>query len=125
MAGAPGAAQLGPDATVDSFLVAAEQLLAPVDAFFEKVFVMTDDEAVRRNRLALLRCEPSAVALSWGLGFRLSVRFMALKPCQVTAEAVVAGTTGWTPQVSGALRYKRGLAHMASTPGLRTLTPTL
>lgn len=49
-------AQLKDGPSVDSFLAAAEQLLVPVDAFFEKVFVMTEDEAVRRNRLALLRC---------------------------------------------------------------------
>jgi glycyl-tRNA synthetase beta chain len=29
-------------------------LREPVDRFFDKVMVMTDDEAVRRNRLALL-----------------------------------------------------------------------
>ena len=34
---------------------AVSGLSAPIDAFFDKVFVMTDDEAVRRNRLALLR----------------------------------------------------------------------
>lgn len=40
---------------VPEFLEAAAGLVAPIDAFFEKVFVMTEDEAVRRNRLALLR----------------------------------------------------------------------
>jgi glycyl-tRNA synthetase beta chain len=30
-------------------------LKAPVDAFFDKVMVMTDNEALRRNRLALLQ----------------------------------------------------------------------
>ena len=44
--------------SIDDFLVAAEQLLDPVDAFFENVFVMTDDLAVRQNRLALLRYAP-------------------------------------------------------------------
>ena len=29
--------------------------MAPVDAYFEQVFVMCDDEAVRQSRLALLR----------------------------------------------------------------------
>ena len=47
--------QLSPTSSVPAFLTAAEQLLEPVDAFFDKVFVMTEDEAVRRNRLALLR----------------------------------------------------------------------
>jgi glycyl-tRNA synthetase beta chain len=30
-------------------------LKAPVDAFFDKVMVMVDDEKLRRSRLALLR----------------------------------------------------------------------
>ena len=30
-------------------------LVEPTDAFFDKVFVMCDDEGMRRNRLALLR----------------------------------------------------------------------
>lgn len=45
--------------SVDGFLTAAEQLLVPVDAFFENVFVMNEDLAVRQNRLALLRYAPS------------------------------------------------------------------
>lgn len=40
------------------------QLRAPVDEFFDKVMVMTDDAALRRNRLALLK--------------RLSDRFLAV-----------------------------------------------
>jgi glycyl-tRNA synthetase len=40
---------------VDEFLAAAGGLVAPIDAFFDKVFVMCEDEGVRRNRLALLR----------------------------------------------------------------------
>ena len=39
-------------------------LKAPVDAFFDKVMVMADDAALRRNRLALLK--------------RLSDRFLAV-----------------------------------------------
>ncbi|MEZ4288068.1 MAG: DALR anticodon-binding domain-containing protein [Polyangiales bacterium] len=35
--------------------IVARQLKAPIDRFFEDVFVMSDDEAVRKNRLALLR----------------------------------------------------------------------
>jgi glycyl-tRNA synthetase len=50
-AGKLGAAGQG----VDEFLGAAGGLVAPIDAFFEKVFVMCEDEGVRRNRLALLR----------------------------------------------------------------------
>lgn len=30
-------------------------LVEPMDAFFDKVFVMCEDEGVRQNRLALLR----------------------------------------------------------------------
>lgn len=37
------------------FLEITARLVGPIDAFFEKVFVMCDDEGVRRNRLALLR----------------------------------------------------------------------
>ena len=40
---------------VEDWLVAVSGLAGPIDAFFEKVFVMVDDEGVRRNRLALLR----------------------------------------------------------------------
>jgi glycyl-tRNA synthetase len=40
---------------VDEFLEAAQALAAPLDTYFEKVFVMCEDEAVRRNRLAFLR----------------------------------------------------------------------
>ncbi|GBF89751.1 hypothetical protein Rsub_02921 [Raphidocelis subcapitata] len=40
---------------VPEWLAAVSGLAGPIDAFFEGVFVMTDDEAVRRNRLALLR----------------------------------------------------------------------
>jgi glycyl-tRNA synthetase len=32
-----------------------QPLVAPIDAFFDKVFVMCEDEKVRNNRLALLR----------------------------------------------------------------------
>jgi glycyl-tRNA synthetase len=45
----------GRGGSVDAWLDAVQGLVAPIDGFFEKVFVMTDDEAVRRNRLALLR----------------------------------------------------------------------
>jgi len=36
-------------------LAAARALKAPVDAFFERVLVMTDDRRVRDNRVRLLR----------------------------------------------------------------------
>ncbi|WIA13728.1 hypothetical protein OEZ85_007280 [Tetradesmus obliquus] len=40
---------------VAGWLAAVQALVAPIDAFFEKVFVMCEDEKVRANRLALLR----------------------------------------------------------------------
>ncbi|PSC72381.1 Glycine-tRNA ligase chloroplastic mitochondrial [Micractinium conductrix] len=49
------AAQITPGMSVPAFLAAAEPLIAPLDSYFDKVFVMCEDEAVRRNRLALLR----------------------------------------------------------------------
>ncbi|EFN58140.1 hypothetical protein CHLNCDRAFT_141905 [Chlorella variabilis] len=49
------AAQVTPDMPVPAFLAAAEPLIAPLDAFFDKVFVMCEEQAVRQNRLALLR----------------------------------------------------------------------
>ncbi|KAG1677161.1 hypothetical protein FOA52_000967 [Chlamydomonas sp. UWO 241] len=47
--------RVAPGMAVPDFLDACEALCAPIDAFFDKVFVMCDDEAVRANRLALLR----------------------------------------------------------------------
>jgi glycyl-tRNA synthetase len=47
------AAQVSSDMDVPAFLVATEQLIAPLDAFFDKVFVMCEDE-VRRGAA---RCE--------------------------------------------------------------------
>ena len=38
------------------------ELKTPVDDFFESVLVMDKDEAVRRNRLALLGCINSTFA---------------------------------------------------------------
>jgi glycyl-tRNA synthetase len=40
---------------VAGWLAAVQGLVGPIDAFFEKVFVMCEDEKVRANRLALLR----------------------------------------------------------------------
>ncbi len=36
-------------------LQVSEALVEPLDAYFDKVFVMCDGETVRQNRLALLR----------------------------------------------------------------------
>lgn len=40
---------------VEGWLAAVQELVAPIDAFFDKVYVMCSDEKVRNNRLALLR----------------------------------------------------------------------
>ena len=41
--------------SIQEFLRIAEELIIPLDAYFEKVFVMCDNESLRRGRLALLR----------------------------------------------------------------------
>lgn len=47
--------QQGSRHSVQEWLAAVQPLVAPIDAFFDKVFVMCEDEKVRTNRLALLR----------------------------------------------------------------------
>ncbi|MCP1365616.1 DALR anticodon-binding domain-containing protein, partial [Halomonas sp. BBD48] len=47
-------APLFAEARYSEALDALAALREPVDTFFDKVMVMADDEAVRRNRLALL-----------------------------------------------------------------------
>ena len=42
--------------SVADFLHVAETLVGPINAFFDNVFVMTEDAGVRINRQALLRC---------------------------------------------------------------------
>ena len=49
------AARVAPGMAVGDFLAAAEGLVSPLDAYFDKVFVMCEDEGLRRSRLALLR----------------------------------------------------------------------
>ncbi len=41
--------------SISDFLAVTEELVEPVDAYFDKVFVMSDDQQVKRSRLALLR----------------------------------------------------------------------
>lgn len=48
-------AALSPNMGLREFLEAVAPLAESVDAFFDKVFVMAEDEAIRTNRLALLR----------------------------------------------------------------------
>ncbi|GAB4813228.1 hypothetical protein N2152v2_000274 [Parachlorella kessleri] len=47
--------EVSPGMSVHAFLEATEGLTQPLDAYFEKVFVMCDDAEVRQSRLALLR----------------------------------------------------------------------
>lgn len=41
--------------SIPDFLTATAEIVEPVDAYFDKVFVMTDDQQVKLSRLALLR----------------------------------------------------------------------
>jgi len=52
---AKAAAAITPGMALPAFLAACAPLASPIDAYFEKVFVMAEDEGVRANRLALLR----------------------------------------------------------------------
>jgi glycyl-tRNA synthetase len=44
----------GQPSTVDEFLTAVVALIPAINAFFDKVLVMAEDERVRNNRLALV-----------------------------------------------------------------------
>ncbi|OVA10589.1 Glycine-tRNA ligase [Macleaya cordata] len=48
-------AKIHPGVEVDDFVETSSQLLQPLEDFFNHVFVMADDERVRKNRLALLK----------------------------------------------------------------------
>ncbi len=45
---------LGPDRDVDGVMNALRQLTDPINTFFDQVLIMADDQALRRNRLALV-----------------------------------------------------------------------
>ena len=45
---------LGPDREVDAVMTALQKLVEPINTFFDQVLVMAEDEALRRNRLALV-----------------------------------------------------------------------
>ncbi|XP_017226569.1 glycine--tRNA ligase, chloroplastic/mitochondrial 2 isoform X1 [Daucus carota subsp. sativus] len=47
--------KIHPGIEVDEFFENSSQLLQPLEDFFEHVFVMVDDEKLRKNRLALLQ----------------------------------------------------------------------
>ncbi|EEF50248.1 glycine--tRNA ligase, chloroplastic/mitochondrial 2 isoform X2 [Ricinus communis] len=44
-----------PDIEVDEFVEVSSELLQPLEDFFNNVFVMVEDERIRKNRLALLK----------------------------------------------------------------------
>jgi len=48
-------AQVSPPSTVDELLIAFQPMIEPINIFFDKVLVMTEDKALRENRLALLQ----------------------------------------------------------------------
>lgn len=65
MAGRPEVyLQVNKGMSIQEFLTTTSVLINPVDAYFEKVFVMTDDQQVKNNRLAMLR---QIAALSDGI----------------------------------------------------------
>jgi glycyl-tRNA synthetase len=45
---------LGADRDVDEVMAALQQLIGPINAFFDKVLVMAEDQTLRHNRLALV-----------------------------------------------------------------------
>ena len=49
------AAEISPDLAVAGFVERFEPLVRPIDAFFDHVFVMAEDERVRANRLQLMK----------------------------------------------------------------------
>ncbi|XP_050235987.1 glycine--tRNA ligase, chloroplastic/mitochondrial 2 isoform X1 [Mercurialis annua] len=44
-----------PDIEIDKFVEVSSELLQPLEDFFNNVFVMVEDERIRKNRLALLK----------------------------------------------------------------------
>ncbi|KAL5718895.1 glycine--tRNA ligase [Ranunculus cassubicifolius] len=48
--------KINPGVEVDDFFNESSRLILPLDNFFNHVFVMVEDENVRNNRLALLKC---------------------------------------------------------------------
>ncbi|KAH7286378.1 hypothetical protein KP509_32G004800 [Ceratopteris richardii] len=48
------ASQIDPGTSLDCFFQASEELVEPLDKYFSKVFVLVDDENLKKNRLALM-----------------------------------------------------------------------
>jgi glycyl-tRNA synthetase len=47
--------KVGPESTVDELFTAFQPMIEPINIFFDEVLVMTEDKALRENRLALLQ----------------------------------------------------------------------
>ncbi|WCJ23023.1 Glycine--tRNA ligase beta subunit [Euphorbia peplus] len=47
--------KINPDTEVDEFVEVSSELIQPLEDFFNNVFVMVDDERIRKNRLSLLK----------------------------------------------------------------------
>jgi glycyl-tRNA synthetase len=47
--------KVGPESTVDELFTAFQPMIEPINTFFDEVLVMTEDKALRENRLALLQ----------------------------------------------------------------------
>jgi glycyl-tRNA synthetase len=45
----------GPESTVDELFTAFQPMIEPINTFFDEVLIMTEDKALRENRLALLQ----------------------------------------------------------------------
>jgi glycyl-tRNA synthetase len=50
-----GQGKVGPESTVDELFAAFQPMIEPINTFFDEVLVMTEDKALRENRLALLQ----------------------------------------------------------------------
>jgi glycyl-tRNA synthetase len=48
-------AQINPQSTVDELFTSFQPMIEPINTFFDEVLVMTEDKALRENRLALLQ----------------------------------------------------------------------
>jgi glycyl-tRNA synthetase len=47
--------RVGPESTVDELFTAFQPMIEPINTFFDEVLVMTEEETLRENRLALLQ----------------------------------------------------------------------
>ncbi|KAI4295473.1 hypothetical protein L6164_035518 [Bauhinia variegata] len=47
--------RINPDVEIDDFVQISSELIHPLEEFFNHVFVMVDDDNIRKNRLALLK----------------------------------------------------------------------